>query len=148
MTMLWMLDHLSIRQKQEKKPPHPGNPEYPDQPPQPPVPIFVAEMVVLLKYLSNFQKSLNSYLIDCEIEVDQSRIRDYVLLIDNNDNTTGVNFVITSTELHVAITLCSFNNKWQHLIIKSFKKGFQRTIFWNKCKSESQHDQKITIQIK
>lgn len=54
MTMLWMLDHLSIRQKQEKNPTHPGNPGHADQPPQPPVPIFVAEMVVLLKYLSNF----------------------------------------------------------------------------------------------
>ena len=57
------------------------------------------------------------------------------LCIDRtNNNTTGVNFVITSTKLYVPIVTLSVNYNIRFL--ENIKQGFKRTISWNKYRSE------------
>ena len=72
-------------------------------------------------------------LINCEIELDLSWTKDCVLTEQNN-NITGVNFVITSTKLYVAVVTLSINDNIKFL--ENIKQGFKRTISWNKCRYE------------
>ena len=73
---------------------------------RPPVPTLHAKVTIPLKYLNNFQKSLELPLINCEIELDLSWTKDYVL-IEQNNNITRVNFAITSTKLYVLFVTLS-----------------------------------------
>ena len=57
----------------------------------PTVPTLYVEVTIPLKYLSNFWKSLDLPLVNCEIELDLSWTKDCVL-IEQNNNVTGVNF--------------------------------------------------------
>ena len=80
MTMLWMVDHLHIKQNGKKKtsrrpeqpPKPPKNPDgtQPPKTPRPPVPALNNEVTIPLKYLSTFWRFLNLPLINCEVELD------------------------------------------------------------------------------
>ena len=63
-------------------------------------------MAVPLKYLSNVWRSLDLPLINCEIELDLSWTKDSVL-IEQNNNITGINFVITRTKRYVPVVTWS-----------------------------------------
>ena len=65
-----------------------------------------AKVVVPLKYLSNFFRSLEMPLINCEIHLELSWTKDCVMsTAGNNDNKTT--FKITSTKLYVPIVTLS-----------------------------------------
>ena len=96
-------------------------------------------ITIPLKYLSNFWRFLDFSLINCEIELDLSWAKDCAL-IEQNNNITGVNFVITRTKLYVPVVTLSINDNIKFL--ENIKQEFKRTIFWNKYRSE------ITIQPK
>ena len=96
-------------------------------------PILNIEVTIPFKYLSNFLGSLDLSLINCEIELDLSWTKDCVL-IEQNNNITSVNLVITSTKLYVPIATLSINDNSKFL--QNIKQGFKRTISWNKCRSE------------
>ena len=83
-----------------ERPPQPGKSGDADQPPQPPVPSLNVEVTIPLKYSSNFWRSLDLPLINCEVELALSCKTDS-LLIEHNINITGVIFMITSTKLDV-----------------------------------------------
>ena len=51
-------------------------------------------------------------------------------MIEQHNNTTGVNFVITSTKLYVPVVTLSINDNIKFL--ENIKQGFKRTIYWNK----------------
>ena len=62
--------------------------------------------MVPLKYLSNFQRTLEMPLINCEIEIILTWSRDCVLIYtDVNDQ--GPRFTITETDLYVPIVTLS-----------------------------------------
>ena len=70
---------------------------------------------------------------NCEIELDLSWTKDYVL-IEFHDNVTGINFMITGTKRYVSVvTLCINDNV---KFIENIKQGFKRTVSWNKYRSE------------
>ena len=82
------------------------------------------QIVVPLKYLSNFWRALNIPLIDCEIELILTWSKNYALADmtvraarNNNDlpaivAPTGLEFQITETKLHVpVVTLSKENDK-------------------------------------
>ena len=77
-------------------------PARPTQPPKPPVPALNAEVTISLKYLRNFWRSLEMSLINCEVQFDLSWTKDCVLM-EHQNNITGVNFMITSTKLYVPV---------------------------------------------
>ena len=90
-------------------------------------------MLKSLFHSNNFWRSLDLALINCEIEHDLSRTKDCVL-IEQNNNIAGVNFVITSTKRYVPIVTLSINDNIK--LLENIKQGFKRTISWNNYRSE------------
>ena len=97
------------------------------------------KIVVPLKYLSNFFRSLEMSLINCEIKLNLSWKKVCVLSTDNDAAAAAANnnnpvFIINDTKLYVpVVTLSKEDNKD---FIDQQNKGFQRSIYWNKYKTK------------
>ena len=95
------------------------------------------KIVVPLKYLSNFWRSLEMSLINCKIELSLRWIENCMLtsaLIDANANNTGADsatFKITDAKRYVPILTLSAEENGK--LSKLFGEGFKRSIYWNKC---------------
>ena len=102
------------------------------------------EIVVPLKYLSNFWRTLNMPLINCEINLILTWSENCVLTSkatrDANpdvnpaiaavNNLTNVTFKITVTKLYMpVVTLSTIDD---NNFLEQLKSGFKRTIKWNK----------------
>ena len=84
------------------------------------------EIIVPLKYLSNFWITLEMLLIICEINL--------ILTWSSNSiitNSTGAGrFAITDTKLYIpVVTLSTLDNA---KLLQQLKSGFERKINWNK----------------
>ena len=88
------------------------------------------KVVVPLKYLSNFFRSLEMPLINCKIKLNLTWKKECVL-------STGVGeavFIINDTKLYVlVVTLSKEDNKD---FIEQKNKGFQRSVYWNEYKTK------------
>ena len=88
------------------------------------------KIVVPLKYLSNFFRSLEMPLINCKIKLNLTWKKECVL-------STGVGeavFIINDTKLYVpVVTLSKEDNKD---FIEQRNKGFQRSVYWNEYKTK------------
>ena len=106
------------------------------------------KIVVPLKYLSKFWRSLNILLINCEVELILNWFKNCVLLgkstweanygtnpvvyeIDNPENAL---FQITDTKLYVPVVILSKEN--DIIFLEQLKLGFKRTKKWKKYKSQ------------
>ena len=99
-----------------------------------------AKLVIPLKYLSNFWKSLNIPLINCEVELILTWSKNCVLADMTRRNAQGNNpaivppaeitFEITDTKLYVPVVTLSKENDTK--LLEQLKSGFKRTIKWNK----------------
>ena len=102
------------------------------------------KIVVPLKYLSNFWRSLNILLINCELELILTWFKNCVL-IDKSTRDADYNanprvskiynpenaiFQITDTKLYVPVVTLSKENDIK--LLEQLKLGFKRTIKWNK----------------
>ena len=87
------------------------------------------EIIVPLKYLSNFWRTLEMPLINCEVNLILTWSKDCVIT-----NSTGAGkFAITETKLYVPVeTLLTQDNA---KLLQGLKPGFKRTINWNKYES-------------
>ena len=56
------------------------------------------------------------------------------VLIEQHNNITGVNVMITSTELYIPVVTLSINDNITFL--ENLKQVFKKTSFWNKYRSE------------
>ena len=91
------------------------------------------EIMVPLKYLSNFWRTLEMPLINCELNLILAWSSTCVLIASNilNQNAT---FAITDTKLYVpAVTLSTQENT---KFLQQLKSGFKRVINWNKYLSK------------
>ena len=87
------------------------------------------EIIVPLKYLSNFWRTLEMSLINCEVNLILTLSKDCVIT-----NSTGEGkFVITETKLYVP--LVTLSTKDNEELLQQLKSGFQKIISWNKYKS-------------
>ena len=110
-----------------------------------------AEVVVPSKYLSNFWRSCDLPLINCEIELichgqDLSCViteisRIYRAVPNTNpvryqvtSQTTREIFQINNAKINVPIVILSVNDNIN--FFENIKQGFKITIFWNKYRSE------------
>ena len=108
------------------------------------------EIVVSLKYSSNFWRTLNMPLIDCEVSLTLTGSENCVLTDITTQTTTAAQgdnpareridaptnatFKITDTKLYVpVVTLSTTDDK---NFLEQLKPGFKRTIKWNKYRSE------------
>ena len=84
------------------------------------------EIAVPLKYLSNFWRTLEMLLINCEINLILTWSKDCLI-----SSTTGATkFKITDTKPYVPVVTLSVQNNSK--ILKQLKSGFKRTINLNK----------------
>ena len=111
--------------------------------------ILDAEVVVPLKYLSNFWRSLDLPLIKCEIKLDLSWSRYFIISEISRTHavpanppvpaieatqTTGATFEINNEKLYVPFVTLSINDNIKFLENK--KQGFKRKNSRNKYRSE------------
>ena len=108
------------------------------------------EIVVPLKHLSSFCRTLDMPLINCEINLiltwsencvlTSKATRDAVPAQGENpaatrvNNPTNATFKITDTKLYVPVVTLS--TKDDNNFLEQLKSGFKRTIKWNKDRSE------------
>ena len=83
------------------------------------------KVVVPLKYLSNFFRSLEMPLINCKIKLNLTWKKECVLSTDNGN----VVFIINDTKLYVPVVTLSKEDNED--FIEQQNKGFQRSIYWN-----------------
>ena len=115
--------------------------------------ILDEEVVVPLKYLSNFGRSLDLPLINCEIEFDLSWSKKYIIfeisiiprIPQHPDANVSIQevadvqrpsakFQINNAKLDVTVVTLSVNDSIKFL--ENIKQVFKRTISWNKFRSE------------
>ena len=88
------------------------------------------KVVVPLKYLSNFFRSLEMPLINCKIKLNLTWKKECV---SSNQDGAAV-FIINDTKMYVlVVTLSKEDNKD---FIEQQNKGFQRSIYWNEYKTK------------
>ena len=100
------------------------------------------EVVIPLKYLSNFWRSLNIPLINWEVELILTWSKNCVLADMTVDAAadpaivapSGAKFKITDTKLYVPVVTLSKENDTK--LLEQLKSGFKRTIKWNKYRSQ------------
>ena len=90
------------------------------------------KVVVPLKYLSNFFRSLEMPLINCKIKLNLPWKKECVLSTADDDAV----FIIKDTKMYVpVVTLSKEDNKH---FIEQQNKGFQRSIYWNEYKTKGE----------
>ena len=85
--------------------------------------------MVLLNYLSNFWKTLEIPLINCEIELILDWSANCVIIYTNLANQVST-FTITETNIYVPVVTSSTQDNAK--LLTQLKNGFKRTISWNK----------------
>ena len=88
------------------------------------------KVVVKLKYLSNFFRSLEMPLINCKIKLNLTWEKECVLSTDAGNAV----FIINDTKMYIpVVTLSKEDNKD---FIEQQNKGFQRSIYWDEYKTK------------
>ena len=98
-----------------------------------------AEIMVPLKYLSNFQITLEIPLINSEAELILNWSANCVIVSTNVANSNAIpkvvpTFKITETNLYVPVVTLSTQDNAK--LLPQLKSGFKRTISWNKYLSK------------
>ena len=102
-----------------------GNPEVPNN-----IARRNVKIVVPLKYLSNFFRSLEMPLINCKIKLNLTWKKECV----SSNQAGAAVFIINDTKMYVpVVTLSKEDNKD---FIEQQNKGFQRSVYWNAYKTK------------
>ena len=88
--------------------------------------------MVPLKYLSNFWRTLEMPLINCEVNLNLTWSSTCIM---TNSNGAGT-FAITNIKLYVPVVTLSTQENTKFL--QQLKSGFKRVINWNKYLSKSE----------
>ena len=89
--------------------------------------------MVPLKYFSNFWRTLEMPLINCEVNLILTWSADCVIIYTNVANQVPT-FTITETNLYVPVVTLSTQDNAK--LLPQLKSGFKRTISWNKYLSK------------
>ena len=92
------------------------------------------KLVVPLKYVSNFFRSLEMPLVNCQIDLELTWHKDCMISSANAAAGQVVSFRITNTKLYVPIVTLSTKDNTN--LTKQLNKGFKRTIYWNQYVSK------------
>ena len=91
------------------------------------------KLVVPLKYISNFFRSLEMPLVNCKVDLQLTWTKDCIISSANAAANTVVSFKITDTKLYVPIV--TFSTKDNTNLTIQLNDGFKRTIYWNEYKA-------------
>ena len=98
---------------------------------------FKIRVPLTLKYLSNFWRTLEVSLIDCEINLILAW-SDRCFITDNPIANQEPTFTITDAKLYALVVILS--TQYNAKLLQQLKSGFKRTINWNTYKP------KVTVQ--
>ena len=98
---------------------------------------FKIRVPLTLKYLSNFWRTLEVSLIDCEINLILAW-SDRYFITDNPIANQEPTFTITDAKLYALVVILS--TQYNAKLLQQLKSGFKRTINWNTYKP------KVTVQ--
>ena len=84
-----------------------------------------AKIVVPLKYLSNFWRSLEMPLINCKVYIELNWIEDCIL----SSAGDSAKFAKADAKLHVPIV--TLPTKYSANLTKLLNEGFKRCVYWN-----------------
>ena len=87
------------------------------------------KLVVPLKYISNFFRSLEMLLVNCKIDLELTWHKYCMISSVNAAAGQVVSFMITNTKLYVPIV--TFSTKDNNNLTKQLKYGFKRSIYIN-----------------
>ena len=90
--------------------------------------------MVLLKYLSNFWRTFELSLINCEINSILIWSADCII-IDAPANNEVPTFALTDTKLYVLVVTLSTQKNAK--LLQQLKSSFKRTINWNRYQSKA-----------
>ena len=91
------------------------------------------EIMIPLKYLSNFWITLEMPLINCEVNLILTWSSTCVLIATNIPNQNAT-FAITDTKIYVPVVTLSTQENTK--LLQQLKSGFKRVINWNKYVSK------------
>ena len=88
------------------------------------------KIVVSLKYVSNFRRSLEMPLINCKVHLELNCIEDFIF------SSTGdsAKFEITGAKLHIPIVTLSTKNSVN--LKKQLNECFKRSVYWKSYKTK------------
>ena len=92
------------------------------------------KLVVPLKYVSSFFRSLEMPLVNCKIDLELTWHKDCMISIVNAAAGQVVSFMITNTKLYVPVVTLS--TKDNNNLTKQLTYDFKRTIYWNQYVSK------------
>ena len=93
------------------------------------------EIMVPLKYLSNFWRTLEMSLINCEVNLILTWSADCGIIYTDVANQIPT-FTVTETNLYVPVVTLSTQDNAK--LLPQLKSGFKRTISWNKYLSKQE----------
>ena len=93
------------------------------------------KLVVPLKYVSNFFRSLVIPLVNCKINLELTWHKDCMISSANAAAGQVVSFMITNTKLFIPIVVTLSTNDNTNLT-KQLNEGFKGTIYWNQYVSK------------
>ena len=103
--------------------------------------------MVPLKYLSNFWRTVEMPLINCEINIFLTWSENFIIVTRDygNEEDNKPNFEIADKKLYVpVVTLSAHNNE---KLLQPLKTGFKKAINWNKYQSEPNYYKMIAIDL-
>ena len=92
------------------------------------------KLVVPLKYIRNFFRSLEMPLVNCKIDLELTWHKDCMISSVNAAAGQVVSFMITNTKLYVPVVTLSTEDN--NNLTKQLNDGFKRTIYWNQYVSK------------
>ena len=92
------------------------------------------KLVVPLKYVSNFFRSLEMPLVNCKIDLELTWHKDCMISSANAAAGQVVSFMIINTKLYVPVVTLSTKDNTN--LTKQLNEGFKRTIYWNQYVSK------------
>ena len=92
------------------------------------------KLVVPLKYVSNFFRSLEMPLVNCKIDLELTWHKDCMISSADAAANHVVSFMITDTKLYVPVVTLSTKDNTN--LTKQLNEGFKRTIYWNQYVSK------------
>ena len=87
------------------------------------------KLVVPLKYVRSFFRSVEMPLVNCKIDFELTRHKDCMISSVNAAAGQVVSFMMTNTKLYVPVV--TFSTKDNDNLTKQLNDGFKRTIYWN-----------------
>ena len=106
-------------------------------------------LCMLLKYLSNFWRSLEMTFNDSKIELKLKQTKYYVLSTarNDNDNTYDNNIVFNIKDTKLYVPVLTLSRKDNQKLSKHLSKGFEISVYGNEYKTKCENENMMNINI-